>query len=99
ERADGSLASRHMPCPGVRAMQENPTTSVPCPDASRGSHGVRGFVARERAGEIGLDLFLGLAAILVGELHADARSALALRALRRPPDPAAPPRAASRPRP
>src|SRR5215472_13247940 len=45
-------------------------------------HGVRGFVAGERPGEIGLDLLLCLAAVLLGELHADAGGALALVALR-----------------
>src|SRR5215469_9756636 len=45
-------------------------------------HGVRGLVARERACQIGLDLLLRLPAVLLGKLHADARGALALVALR-----------------
>ena len=45
-----------------------------------------GFVAAERAGQVALDLPLGVAAILLAELHADAGGALALRALRRHPD-------------
>src|SRR5215831_2710076 len=45
-------------------------------------HGMRGLIARESTGEVGLDLLLSLAAVLLGELHADADSALALVALR-----------------
>src|SRR5262245_52266849 len=53
------------------------------------SHRVRGLVAGERAGQVGLDFFLRLATVLVGELHADTCGALALSALRRQPDHAA----------
>src|SRR6516164_4366958 len=42
---------------------------------------MRRLVAREGAGEIGLDLLLGLAAVLLRELHADTGGALALVAL------------------
>src|SRR5437016_13678626 len=52
-------------------------------------HGVSGLVAGQRAREIGLDFLLSLAAVLLAELHADARGALALFALaplRRDPD-------------
>ena len=34
-------------------------------------HRVRGLLARERAGEIGLDFLLRLTAILIAELHTD----------------------------
>ena len=57
--------------------------------AAAALHGVRGFVAGERAGEVVLDLVARLAAILVAELHADAGRALALRTLGRHPDDAA----------
>ena len=40
---------------------------------------MRGFVSAERAGEIVFDFLLGVAAILVAELNADARGSFALR--------------------
>ena len=52
----------------------------------RSSHRVGGLVAAQGAGEIGLDLLLRRAAVLLAELHADARRTLALRALGRQPD-------------
>ena len=57
--------------------------------ASSHSERVRRLVAAERAGEIVLDPLLRVALILLAELHADARGALALRAFRRDPDHAA----------
>src|SRR5580692_10803463 len=45
-------------------------------------HGMSGLVARERAGEVGLDSLLRLAAVLLAELHADSGGALSLVALR-----------------
>src|ERR1700692_3070275 len=45
-----------------------------------------GLVAPECPGQIILDLLLGIAAILIAELHADAGSTLALRALGRHPN-------------
>src|SRR5688572_32545723 len=45
-----------------------------------------GLVAAERAGEIRLDFALGVAAVLLAELHADPRGPLALRTLGRHPD-------------
>jgi len=53
------------------------------------SHGVRGFIAAQCAGQIVLDLLLRVAAVLIAELYADARGTLALRAFRRHPDDAA----------
>src|SRR5580698_2012369 len=48
-----------------------------------------GLVPAERTGKIVLDFLLGVAAVLIAELHADARRALTLSALRRHPyDPA-----------
>src|SRR5688572_19368267 len=47
---------------------------------------MRGLVATKGAGEIGLDLLLRRAAVLLAELHADARRPLALCALGRQPD-------------
>src|SRR5262249_31239331 len=67
-----------------------------------GLHRVRGFVARERACQIGLDLLLRLPAVLLGELHADAGGAVPLVTPAPPwvpPSGPGPPRAASRPRP
>src|SRR6187200_247976 len=65
----------------------NRTMEVPCRLSPRPKlHGVRGLVARQRTREVRLDLLLRLAAILVGELHADARGALALGAFGRQPD-------------
>src|SRR5689334_13467407 len=45
-----------------------------------------GFIARQGAGQIILDLLLRLSTILFAELHADAGGALALRTLRSYPD-------------
>src|SRR5580698_1287265 len=47
---------------------------------------MRRFVTGESSGQVGLDLLLGLAAVLLAELHADTGGALALRALGRHPD-------------
>src|SRR6266481_3806800 len=44
------------------------------------------LVAPECPGQIILDLLLGIAAVLIAELHADAGGTLALRALRRHPN-------------
>ncbi len=49
-------------------------------------HRVRGLIARERAGQVILDLVARLAPVLVGELHADAGGALALCTLGSDPD-------------
>src|SRR5579871_976679 len=49
-------------------------------------HGVCGLIAAERAGEVVLDLLLSIAAVLIAELHADPRGALALSAFGRHPD-------------
>ena len=49
-------------------------------------HRMRGLVAGEGAGQIGLDLLLRLPVVLLAELHADAGGALALRALGGHPD-------------
>ncbi len=49
-------------------------------------HGVRGFVAAEGAREIILDFLLGIAAVLIAELHADAGGPLALGPLGSHPD-------------
>ncbi len=57
--------------------------------AARVLEGVGRLVAAQRAGEIVLDALLRVALILLAELHADARGALALRSLRRDPDDAA----------
>lgn len=53
---------------------------------ARLSHRVCGLVPGQGAGQVILDAFLGLAAVLVAELHADAGGALALCALGRHPD-------------
>ena len=45
-----------------------------------------GLIAPERSSQIILDLLLGIAAVLIAELHADAGRPLALRALGRHPD-------------
>src|SRR5262245_21959514 len=50
------------------------------------SHRMGGLVPTQRARQIVLDLLLRLAAILLAELHANARRALALCTLRRHPD-------------
>jgi len=52
-------------------------------------HRVRGLVAAQCTGEIIFDFLLGVAAVLIAELHADAGGALALRALGGHPDDAA----------
>src|SRR5690606_244145 len=44
------------------------------------------LVAAERAGEVGLDTLLRVPLVLLAELHADPRRALALSTLRRDPD-------------
>jgi hypothetical protein len=50
------------------------------------SHRVRGLVAAQCTGEIILDFLLGVTAVLIAELHADAGGALALRTLGGHPD-------------
>jgi hypothetical protein len=50
------------------------------------SHRMSGLIATQCAGEIVLDFLLCIAAVLIAELHADAGSALALRAFRRHPN-------------
>ena len=52
-------------------------------------HRMRGLVAAQCAGQIVLDFLLGVAAVLIAELHADACGALALCALGGHPDDAA----------
>jgi hypothetical protein len=47
---------------------------------------MRGLVSAESAGEIVFDFLLGVAAILITELNADAGGSFTLRAFRRHPD-------------
>jgi len=59
-----------------------------CKDQAADSllHGMRRLVPAQRTRQIVLDLLLGIAAVLIAELHADPGGALALRAFRRHPD-------------
>src|SRR6185295_17832306 len=86
--ADSSLRNSRMASSGAPMGREDSkwTRARLRRAGAASSHGVRGFVPAESAGEIVLDLLLRLAAVLIAELHADARSALALRAFRRHPD-------------
>jgi hypothetical protein len=55
-------------------------------DKGAGLHRMRGLVAAEGAGEIIFDFLLGVAAVLIAELHADAGGTLSLRPLGGHPD-------------
>src|SRR4030095_646240 len=71
---------------GQKEARKSPCRAPVRPAGTRRLHGMRGLVPAERAGEIGLDLPLCVAAILLAELYADARGALALRTLGSHPD-------------
>jgi hypothetical protein len=67
----------------LRARTESLSEQALKPQAS---HGMRGLVSAKGAGEIVFNFLLGVAAILIAELHADAGGPLALRALWRHPN-------------
>jgi hypothetical protein len=75
--------SRRISGLGCPTIQHAPAKSK---RAIRVLHGMRRFVPAQRTGQIILDFLLGVAAILVAELHADPGGALALRAFRRHPN-------------
>src|ERR1700733_1221935 len=66
--------------PGRSCLSANARTQK-----SAALHRMRRLVSAERAGEIVFDFLLGVAAVLVAELNADAGGPLALRSFRRHP--------------